>query len=96
MNLPIEIIYYIYQFDPSHREKITKVHHEMKQLFDTYNEIYWSYKQQTKRLIWMGKYYGQNIYAKWFQIHGYNYNPHNYVLYTLQQNSSNNNTTNNN
>ena len=86
MNLPLEIIYYIYEFDPSHREKMTKVHHEMNQLFDTYNTTFWSYKQHSKRLIWMGKYYGQSIYAKWFQTYGYNYKPHKYILYKLQHN----------
>ena len=97
MNLPIEIISYIYQFDPGHREKTTKIHHEMKDIFNTYNKIYWAYKRAYKQywkiLFQEDKNYGQSIYAEWFLTHGYDYNPYSYVLYTLQQNSRNNNNT---
>ena len=80
MNLPIEIIYYIYEFDPTYKENMNKVLTQLKSIFESYNEEYSYNKAMLRRLVYKGRFYDNNCYFNWVQKYGYEHNPIKYVL----------------
>ena len=66
MNLPIEIIYYIYEFDSTYKENMNKVLTQLKNIFESYNEEYNYNKAMLRRLVYKGRFYDNNCYFNYY------------------------------
>lgn len=84
MKLPLEIIYYIYEFDSTYREKMNKVLLQLKDVFESYKIEYTYNKAMLRKLILKGCFYDNNCYYKWMHYYGFEYNPIKYVLVNSQ------------
>ena len=84
MKLPLEIIYYIYEFDSTYREKMDKVLLQLKDVFESYKIEYTYNKAMLRKLIFKGCFYDNNCYYTWMQYYGFEYNPIKYILVNNQ------------
>ena len=80
MKLPLEIIYYIYEFDPTYRENMNKVLIQLKDILKSYEKEYNYNREMIRRLCFIGHFYNHNCYFNWIQKYGFEHNPIKYIL----------------
>lgn len=74
-NLPNEILYKIFQYDSTYKDKYNQVIEELCNLLDKYDRLFWN-NHQLKLNVWCC----DKKVLKWINDFGIKYNPIKFIL----------------
>ena len=74
-NLPNEILYQIFEYDSTYKDKYDKVLDQFVRILDKYDKLFWNYHQ-----ISLNVWNCDKKFIKWIQDFGINYNPNKFIL----------------